>query len=152
MPYVMVPVPEEHVEAVMQFVLRAIARASVESWDSESVDGLWAELDEASRSLLSFVARAALAGLELDVTEAARKLEIKPREINAIVTELNSTARDNNRPSLLIQRTVTDRLPNGRVTDKRVIGMEGPLAEVIQEIEQAELLDAKRSRTGTGES
>ena len=34
MGYVMMPVPEEHVEAVMQFVLRAMAKASLEPWDA----------------------------------------------------------------------------------------------------------------------
>ncbi len=38
MPYVMVPVPEEHVEDVMQFILRAMARASIEPWDQPSLE------------------------------------------------------------------------------------------------------------------
>ena len=33
MPYVMVPVPEEHVEDVMQFILRAIARGGPRAVD-----------------------------------------------------------------------------------------------------------------------
>jgi hypothetical protein len=35
MPYVMVPVPEEHVQDVMQFVLREMAKASHVPWDDE---------------------------------------------------------------------------------------------------------------------
>ena len=32
--------PEEHVEEVMQFILRAMARASVQPWDLESISQL----------------------------------------------------------------------------------------------------------------
>ena len=62
MPYVMVPVPEEHVKEVMEFVIRTMARASIEEWDEESIESLFATVDEASRSLLSVVARAATTG------------------------------------------------------------------------------------------
>ena len=44
MPYVMVPVPEEHVQDVMQFILREVARASLEAWDEESVEDMVLEM------------------------------------------------------------------------------------------------------------
>ena len=50
MPYVMVPVPEEHVEAVMQFVLRAVAQAALQDWDTESLTKLWEDSDEATQN------------------------------------------------------------------------------------------------------
>jgi hypothetical protein len=53
MPYVMVPVPEEHVQDVMQFVLREVAKASLEPWDEKSVSELFHDGDEGSRSLLA---------------------------------------------------------------------------------------------------
>src|SRR4029453_8318573 len=67
MPYVMVPVPEEHVQDVMQFILREMAKASLVPWDEESVTVLFHEIDEANRSLLAYVARATLSGT--DITE-----------------------------------------------------------------------------------
>ena len=60
MPYEMVPVPEEHVQDVMQFILREMAKASLEPWDDESVSKLFHEVDESSRSLLAYTARASL--------------------------------------------------------------------------------------------
>ncbi len=151
MPYVMVPVPEEHVEAVMQFILRSLARASMDDWDSDSLSKTWKDVDEACRSVLSFVARASLAGAELDVNEAARKLQLTPRETAAVVNELNSVAREANRPTLITMRTVTAPLPNGRVTEKRMLLMEADLAQLVNDAEQAELREAPHPLSGVTE-
>ena len=121
MGYVMMPVPEEHVEAVMQFVLRAIAKASLEPWDLASATSLYEEVDEATRSLVAFVARAAAEGVDLSDAETAAKIQLNVRETLGIVNELSSRTRDLNRPALLTTRVVSERLPNGRVTDKRVL-------------------------------
>lgn len=141
LPYVMVPVPEEHVEEVMQFVLRAITRASILPWDKDSIGELWSEIDESSRSLIAFVARESATGRELDVVDAARKLQVTPRETNAIVAELNNRARDGSRLNLLTGRNVTERLPNGRITEKRVLQIDPEIADIIREVEKADLLE-----------
>ena len=47
MPYVMVPVPEEHVEDVMQYILRALSRAAIVPWDDESIAEVYEQVDEA---------------------------------------------------------------------------------------------------------
>ena len=73
MGYVMMPVPEEHVEAVMQFVLRAIAKASLEPWDPESASEVWEEVDEATRSLLAFVGAGGREDIDLSDAEAAAR-------------------------------------------------------------------------------
>jgi hypothetical protein len=143
MPYVMMPVPEEHVEEVMQFILRAIARASITPWDAESVTKIYDEVDEGSRSLLAFVARASTDGEELVAADIARRIQLTPRETLGIVNELNATTRDENRPALVVIRSVTERLPNGRTTDKRVLQMEPDVAELIRAAEQAELAAVK---------
>src|SRR5450631_1595600 len=98
MRYVMVPVPEDFVEDVMQFILRAIARASIEAWDAESITQIFGDVDEATRSLLAFVARAAADGGELDAAEAARKIQLTVREASGIMIEVNGLARETNRP------------------------------------------------------
>jgi len=151
MPYVMIPVPEEHVEEVMQFILRAIARAAIEPWDAASVTELFEEVDEASRSLLAFVARGSADGGELDIADAARKVQLTVREITGIMNELNILIRDANRPNLIISRSVAERLPNGRVKDKRVLFMEAEVAEMVREAEKAELLHAPHPLSGTAE-
>lgn len=143
MPYVMMPVPEEHVEEVMQFILRAIARAAIEPWDAESITEIFGEVDEASRSLLAFVARGSVDGGELDAADAARKIQLTVREVTGIMNEINTMTRDTNRPNLIISRSVTERLPNGRVKDKRVLFMEPDVAELVREAEKAELLGVR---------
>jgi hypothetical protein len=145
MPYVMVPVPEEHVEDVMQFILRAIARASIEPWDDTSIFETYHEVDETTRSLLAFVARAAADGKELDTIAAARQIQMTPREVNGILNELQALTRDANRSPLMVVQVVSARLPNGRVTDKRVLAMEPDVAEFVREAERAELAEARES-------
>ncbi len=149
MPYVMVPVPEEHVEAVMQFVIRAIARASVEPWDEASIDELYRGIDEVSRSLVAFVARSAADGKELDVREAARQIQMTPREVTGIVNELTTLNRDENRQTLVTMRTIQERLPNGRTSDRRVLAMEPEIADLVQAAERAELAEARRALEAT---
>jgi hypothetical protein len=141
MPYVMIPVPEEHVEDVMQFVLRAIARGRIEPWTAESITEVYEEVDEASRSLLAFVARAVLEGVELSIVEAAQKVQLSARETNGILSEIARETRDGARPTLLGSRTVTERLPNGRTIEKRLLQMDFEVAEMVRDAEQAELRD-----------
>lgn len=68
MSYVMVPVPEEHVEEVMRYVLELVddgddngagGRKSrkLRDWDAESMRELFAESDEITRAVLSYVAQ-----------------------------------------------------------------------------------------------
>jgi hypothetical protein len=149
MPYVMVPVPEEHVEAVMQFVIRAIARSSIEEWDEASIGELYHGIDEVSRSLVAFVARSAGDGKELDVLEAARQIQMTPREVTGIVNELTGLNRDENRPTLISMRTVQERLPNGRTTDRRVLTMEPEVADLVQAAERAELAELRQALDAT---
>jgi hypothetical protein len=145
MPYVMVPVPEEHVESVMQFVIRAVARSSLEPWDEPAVTELYHRVDEVSRSLVAFVARAAADGKELDVSEAARQIQMTPREVSGIVNDLGALNRDENRPTLITMRTIQERLPNGRTMDRRVLGMEPEVADLVQAAERTELAEARRA-------
>ncbi len=149
MPYVMMPVPEEHVEEVMQFILRAIAKASIEPWDTESVNTLYNEVDEATRSLLAFVARASAEGTELADADAARRIQMTVRETAGIMNELNTLTRETNRPPLINVRVASERQPNGRVTERRVLYMDVELAEFIRQAEQAELADAQHPLGGS---
>jgi hypothetical protein len=151
MPYVMMPVPEEHVEAVMNFILRAIARASIEPWDAESVNKIFAEVDEASRSLLAFVARDSVEGSELDAAEEARKVQLTVREVVGIMNELNTVTRESNRPNLLNSRMVSERMANGRTKERRVLQMDAEIAEFVRAAERAELQSAADPLGGAGE-
>jgi hypothetical protein len=142
MPYVMMPVPEEHVAEVMDFVLRAIAKASIIPWDNESVTDVFAELDEASRSILSFVSRSVLADKDISEQDLAGQVQLNPRELAGIVNELIARSRTDNRPNLVYSRGITERLPNGRTRDTRVYLMDPELAKLVREVEKADLLGA----------
>jgi hypothetical protein len=139
MPYVMVPVPEEHVEDVMSFVLRAMARAAQQPWDEESMVRLFLEVDELSRALLAYVARATLAGQDITEAEAARMVQLTGRETIAIQRELNDLARQEGRAALITTRTVPQLLPNGRTTDRNVLTMEDDVARLVGAAERQEL-------------
>jgi hypothetical protein len=141
MPYVMVPVPEQHVEDVMQFVLREVAKASLEPWDEESVSALFHEIDEASRSLLAYAARAVMTGKELKESEAADLVQLRQREVVGIMRELNERASKANRPALVTTRIVTETLPNGRTTEKRVLWMSDEVAPLVRNAERDELAE-----------
>lgn len=139
MPYVMVPVPEEHVEEVMQLVLRARARAAIQPWDAESVGELFAQVDEPSRALMAYVARATMAQRELDELDAARMIELSPRETLGIMRELNDLARAAERPQLIVRRTIPEVLPGGSTSERRLLTMAEDVAALIEEAERAEL-------------
>ncbi len=142
MPYVMVPVPEEHVQDVMQFILREVAKASLEPWDDGSISDLFHEVDEVSRSLLAYTARASLAGKDVTEGQVADMMQLRQREVAGIVRELNERAGKANRPGLLVARTVTETLPNGRTTEKRILAIAEDVAPLVRIAERAELADA----------
>jgi hypothetical protein len=141
MPYVMVPVPEEHVQDVMQFILREVAKASLEPWDDASIWELFNQVDEASRSLLAYTARSTMGGTDLTELQAADMMQLRTREVAGIVRELNEQASKVNRPALVVTRTVTEVLPNGRTTEKRVLTMSDEVAPLVRNAERAELAD-----------
>ena len=58
MGYVMVPVPEEHVEEAMEAVLRITRQSRLTPWDQDTMNAFFSELDESAKALLSLVARA----------------------------------------------------------------------------------------------
>jgi len=143
MPYVMVPVPEEHVQDVMQFILREVAKASIEPWDGEAISQLFHEVDEASRSLLAYTARASMSGTDITQLQAADVMQLRTREVAGIVRELNEQAAKANRPSLVTARTVTETLPNGRTKEKHVLSMSDDVAPLVRDAERAELADVR---------
>ena len=151
MPYVMVPVPEEHVEDVMQYILRALSRAAIVPWDETSISEVYDGVDEVSRSLLAFTARSALEGKDLHDAEAAKLVQLSTREVAGVMNELTVIARDQERPALISSRTVQERLPNGRVTDKRILLMDLDVAELISASERAELRKEPHPLAGTAE-
>ena len=140
MPYVMVPVPEEHVEDVMNYLLKAMSRASLQAWDADAMTALFAELDEFGRTLLAFVGRSAANEKDLPEAEAAKLLQLSPRETIAVVREINDLCREMDRMSLISRRSVAEVQPNGRAIDVPVLAMEEehvPLVNAAVEADRA---------------
>jgi hypothetical protein len=149
MPFVNIPVPEEHVEEVMQFILRTIQRASMQPWDEESIHTFFGEVDESSRALLAFIARASVADKELPELEATQAMQLSWREVFGMVRDVNERAAQANRPGLILVRMITETLPNGRVTDKRVYSIAAELAPFVEAADRADLMaDVPRDISG----
>jgi hypothetical protein len=122
----------------MEFVVRTIARSSIEDWDRATCEELWHATDEAGRSLLSVVARGVLTGQEVTDTAAADFVQLTPRENTGVIRELNDAARAANRPSIINPTMVTESLPNGRLREKRVLLMPPDVAEFVRDLARAE--------------
>ena len=146
MPYVMVPVPEEHVQDVMQFILREVARASLEPWDEDAISTLFHDIEEEGRSLIAYVARAIASGKEISEAEVAALLQLRPREMAGLVRDINERAAQANRPNLVFARMVSETQPNGRTTEKRVLAMSDELAPLVREAERADSPTRRRPR------
>jgi hypothetical protein len=135
MPYVMVPVPEEHVVDVMQYVTRLVARGSREAWDQESIEELWGAADEPARSLLSVVASAALAGRMITGAEAIQAIELKQRDLVELIASLEESSKERNRRPLFLMEKAEQEVPGGRLRPVRHLVMERDVAEMIRSIE-----------------
>src|SRR4051812_10210128 len=132
MEFVMVPVPEEHVIDVMQYVARLVARASIVPWDEEAMSKLFGDVDEACRSLLSLVARATVADKEVIEQDAADLLELNVREVRDILRDLNDEARQANRDAPIAARDGSMPLPNGRSIEVRRYEMDEAVAQMVR--------------------
>lgn len=139
MGYVMVPVPEEHVQEAMAVILRIINRARLSDWDAEALNRLFESIDEPSRAVLSAVARASVAGKTMADTEVAAVTELPQREVMSIVRELNEAASEADRVVLVSSQQDTEVLPNGRTRDRRVLTIGRDLALLVTDAQRAEL-------------
>ena len=140
MPYVMVPVPEEHVQDVMQFVVRLMSQASVEPWNEETIAQLFEEIDEPARALLSAVAKGVISGTPLTEGDAAAVIGMTWREVGGMVRELNDAAAAGGHPALLSRRSLSATLPNGRTRDVRGLALDDEVAQLVHAADRAQLL------------
>ena len=139
MGYVMVPVPEEHVEEIMRAILRFQAQARTDPWDETSIKEMFVKSDEAAKAVMAVVSRGVLSSGKIADQEAADAIEITNREVLGIVRELNEAANELARPAIIHSRMETDVLPNGRMIERRVLSMPPELAVHIRDAERNEL-------------
>ena len=141
MPYVMVPVPEDNVQDVLQFVVRLMSQASIEPWTEEAITQLFEEIDEPGRALLSTVANAVVRGNPLTEGDTAALIGMTWRETMGLLRELNDLAGASAHPPLIGRRSskVTT-LPNGRTRDVRALTMTDEIARLVHAADRAQLL------------
>jgi hypothetical protein len=141
MPYVMVPVPEEHVLEVMGLVMRLAARRPHDeppkAWDQEAVNEFFAKANEPTRVLLSFLAHPKRAGKEFIPPEIARALELEASEVSGLLGPLNREFRRANRAPLFESRVHVETGPSGRTLKRRRLMMSTEHARMVREAEQA---------------
>lgn len=136
MDYVMVPVPAQHVTDIMQRVIRLVQQESLRDWDDEDVREFFTAADESTKSLLSYVARAALMGKPLTDVQAADAIQLSQRETATVMRDANDRSREMNHPSILLLRGTTEVLPNGRTVDLRLFVMPEAVAKMIRNVER----------------
>jgi hypothetical protein len=141
MPYVMVPVPEEHVLEVMAVVMRLAARVSHDEppkpWDQDAVNGFFAKANESTRGLLSFLAQPDRAGKEFIPPEIARTLELEASEVSGLLGPLNREFRRANRVPLFESRVHLETSARGRTLKRRRLKMSRQNARMVRTAERA---------------
>lgn len=137
MPFVMVPVPEEHVLEVMAVVTRLAgqpptAAAPSQHWDQDQLDGLIAGANDRTRALLGFLADRSRAGKEVAPREIAVALELERSDIPGILGPLNRQFRKANRAPLFESRVRTITSAEGRPEKRRSLMMPKDTARMVR--------------------
>ena len=107
MPFVMVPVPEEYVTDVMQLVVdmtRGAPNQDGAQWDQPTIEKFFFDADEATRSVLSVVARGVVAGSAVTDEYAAGALQLDPQDMVAIVEQINAASDRVGMPALVTRQ------------------------------------------------
>ena len=140
MPFIMVPVPEEHVNDVMDYIVRLQRQdgAELQGWDDEGMHQLFLEADEPTRSVLSFLALPGRAGKEVEPHEIAEALELRTQDLTGILGPLHKKVKRVLRRHPLIESTTgVSRAPDGRPVRRRVYVMSDEIARMVRAAELA---------------
>ena len=144
MEYVMVPVPNEFVVDVMQYVSRLVSQASLVPWTKEAIGEFFDSSEEVTKSLLSLIARYTVATKDVGYDEATEQLELSEREIREIAREIIVAGQKQRFEPLLGTRETTVQLRSGRMAQRWMFIMADPVARMIRAHERADLTGAKQ--------
>ena len=139
MEYVMVPVPNEFVVDVMQYVSRLVSQASLVPWDKEGLGDFFDSVEETGKSLLSLVARYTVAGKDVGYDQATEQLELSEREVREIARELNLGAQRQHFEPLLVTQETAVQLRSGRMAQRWMFIMAEPVARMLRAHERADM-------------
>jgi hypothetical protein len=135
MEYVMVPVPEEIVEEVQQFLrwqidfAKPAAALPEVSLDPAGMEALLAGLDAGARDLLRLLARPA-PGTDPTIAGLAAALTRSPREVVGTVYEVNVLLADAGGLGAMI--TITP-LAEGATVHQRMLALPEPVAALVRD-------------------
>lgn len=102
MPYVMVPVPEEHEKEFQSELLQLTLRASINAWDAAMVQGLLDELDEPALALVRVLVDAASANRRLTRQQVAELLQSDVATVSSLAERINHRSAGKGRPYLIL--------------------------------------------------
>ena len=134
-PYVMVPVPEEHVTEVLRYVVRLTVDAPaepLEPWDEDAVVQLFNEASPPTQALLSYLAHPGRAGVELRPKDVADGLGLQQSDVPGIIGPLNRQCRRARRPPLVESRAVTVTSRTGKHVKRRTLVMHDDIAGMVR--------------------
>lgn len=124
----MVPVPQDLVERVQHYIDWRVSSGVAVDWSEDAVAELYAQLDEASRAVVSTLAQGAVDDEPVTVARAAEAAGTSTREALGIVLELVQRFRalgGTTFPLLVLD------VPEGVGDDQRVIVMPRDGARVV---------------------
>jgi hypothetical protein len=117
--YVMVPVPEEFVAEVEQFVRSNVAKGYVVTMDQAAAAQLLRDFDLPTRTLLLAVAAAAAANSRLMLEDAAGAVGCSEREVLGSVTVINNVVVSSGGPPFTVVPVVKGLPPAGPLVMER---------------------------------
>jgi hypothetical protein len=146
----MVPVPEEYLTEIMDFVVRMAAAERIQGWNDDDIATLVDTVDDAARSLLGLVAGHALANQHVPEPEAAREIGLSMRETLGLTRELNNLAIAHGHPELVKSNEVTRVQPDGTTEDFMALTMERTIAERFEKAGLSVDVAPGEEQNGTG--
>lgn len=102
MPYVMVPVPEEHEQAFTQELVQLSLRESLNAWDRSVLGPFLGGLGNSDRSLVSTLALASVEGRRLTRSQVAGAIGVEIDVLSSMVDDLNARSKELSQPFLVL--------------------------------------------------
>jgi len=127
--WVMIPVPEEYEERVLERVLMLRIAASGSNWSSDLLDEHLLALDDDARVLAALVAQGVSAGHPPEDVAVAQRFGISTREVLGLVQEVNDVTMEPFPGSILSVRY--EKIANDDGGYRRLLDMNALIAGAV---------------------
>lgn len=142
MPYVMVPVPEEHEQELMAEVLRMSLRKSLGEWEVEPLRAVFEESEPTARALITVLARASNDKRTLSRKQIAEATGAASADLVGLSDQVNARCITRKMPYLIL--TAPEKDVGGAATGE-VLVIGSVAAQLL-----APMLDAPDAGTSDG--